>query len=218
MRWFLTLPAVALLGVSLLFAADDKVRTFTFSKDELGKLPAGWKADKTGMGDGSVWKVVEDKTAPSKKGYALAQTAEGYKSVFNLCVAEDTKYKDVEISVALKSVAGRIDQGGGIVWRYQDNDNYYVARVNPLEQNYRVYKLVAGKRMTLASDDDNIKAPRGEWHTLKITMTGEQIACYLNGKKYLEAKDATIKDAGKVGLWTKADAQTYFDDFKVQGK
>jgi hypothetical protein len=208
---------VALLGTSLLLAAEEKMRTFTFSKDEVGKVPSGWKADKTGKGEGSVWKVVEDKSAPSKKGYVLAQTAESPSALFNLCVADDTKYKDVEISVAFKAVAGKKDQGGGIVWRYQDANNYYVARMNPLEDNYRVYKVVDGKRTQLETKED-LKVPVGEWHTLKVVMTGDQITCSLDGKKQLEAKDATIKDAGKVGLWTKADAQTYFDDFKVSGK
>src|SRR5262249_40686284 len=138
MRWTFPLTATAaFLGVSLLMAADDKVRGFTFGKDDVGKVPSGWTAGKTGKGEGSVWKVVEDNTAPSKKGYALAQTAEGPSPLFNLCVAEDTKYKDLEVSVAFKAVKGKIDQGGGIVWRYQDDNNYYVARMNPLESNYR---------------------------------------------------------------------------------
>ena len=218
MRRFKPLAVTAaVLGASLAFAADDKARTFTFSKDDVGKVPPGWKADKTGKEEGSVWKVVEDGTAPSKKGYALAQTAESPKNLFNLCVADDTKYGDVEVSVQLMAVAGRIDLGGGLVWRYQDANNYYVARLNPLEQNYRLYKLVDGKRLQLATDDD-VKAPKGEWHTLKVKMIGEQIECFLNGKKLLEAKDSAIKGAGKVGLWTKADAQTSFDEFKVQGK
>jgi hypothetical protein len=216
MRWNYVVTAGALLlGVALLVAADDPVRSFTFSKDDVGKVPAGWKADKTGTGEGSVWKVVEDKTAPSKKGYALAQTAESPGSMFNLCVADDTKYKDVEASVAFKAVAGKKDQGGGIVWRYQDPNNYYIARMNPLEDNFRVYKVTGGKR-SAEFQSEEVKVPMNEWHTLKIKMEGTHIECFLDGKKYLDVKDDSIKDAGKVGLWTKADAQSYFDDFKVQ--
>ncbi len=217
MRRFTTAMSatVALLAATLLLA-DDKARSLQFSKDDVGKVPAGWRADKTGKGEGSVWKVVEDKTAPSKTGYVLAQTAESPGAMFNLCIADDTKYKDVEVSVAFKAVAGDKDRGGGIVWRYQDNNNYYIARMNPLEDNFRVYKVVAGKRTELESAD--VKVPSGEWHTLKIEMTGDKIVCYLDGKKHLEAKDSTFPDAGKVGLWSKADAQTYFDDFKVSGK
>jgi hypothetical protein len=220
MRGF-SVPALVVIVfcAALLVAADDKVRSFHFSKDDVGKLPSGWKADKTGKGDGSVWKVVEDKTAPSKTGYALAQTAESPGAMFNLCIADmgdDTKYKDVEVSVAFKAVAGKEDRGGGIVWRYQDNNNYYIARMNPLEDNFRVYKVENGKRTQFESAD--VKVPSGEWHTIKIEMTGDRITCYLDGKKYLDAKDSTFTDAGKVGLWSKADAQTYFDDFKVSGK
>src|SRR5262249_45717504 len=210
-------PLTALLGTSLLLAAQDKARSFQFGKGDVGKVPAGWKADKTGKGEGSVWKVVEDKTAPSKKGYALAQTAEGPSSLFNLCVAEDTKYKDVEVSVAFKAIAGKRDQGGGIVWRYQDANNYYIARMNPLEDNFRVYKVTGGKR-SAEFEDKEVKIPVNEWHTMRVKMEGNHIECFLDGKKYLDVKDDSIKEAGKVGLWTKADAQTYFDDFKVSGK
>jgi hypothetical protein len=207
---------VAFLGTALL-AADDKGRSLVFRKDDAGKVPSGWKADQTGKGAGSsVWKVVADDTAPSKSGYVLAQTAESPKQVFNLCVIEDSSYKDVEVSVAFKAVAGKNDQGGGIVWRYQDADNYYLARMNPLEDNYRVYKVQGGKRSQFESKD--VKVPAGEWHTLKIRNKGDQIECWLDGKKYLEVKDDTFAKAGKVGLWTKADAQTRFDDLKISGE
>lgn len=190
---------------------------FRFTKEDVGKLPTGWKAGKTGEGEGSVWKVIEDATAPSKSGVVLAQTAEGPGPLFNLCVVEDSNRLDVEASVAFKAVKGKKDQGGGILWRYQDANNYYVARMNPLEDNYRVYKVVAGKRIQLGTREE-LKVPAGEWHTLKIKQAGDRIECYLDGKKELEAKDDAIAKAGKVGLWTKADAQTYFDDFKVSGK
>jgi hypothetical protein len=208
---------VALLSTSFLLAADEKVRSFQFGRDDIGKVPPGWKVDKTGKGEGSVWKVVADKTAPSGKGYALAQTAEGPSGLFNLCVAADTSYKDVEASVAFKAIAGKRDQGGGIVWRYQDANNYYIARMNPLEDNFRVYKVTGGKR-SAEFEDKEVKIPANEWHTLKIKMEGNHIECLLDGKKYLDVKDDSIKEAGKVGLWTKADARTRFDDFKVSGK
>ena len=214
MRWLPTV-VVALIGATLL-AADERGRTIKFSKDDVGKVPAGWKADKTGTGEGSVWKVVTDDTAPSKTGYVLAQTAESPGSLFNLCVADDTSFKDLEASVAFKAIRGQKDQGGGLVWRYQDANNYYIARMNPLEDNYRVYKVVAGKRTQLETTKDDVKVPANEWHTLKIKMTGDQIECYLDDKKHLSAKDDTFAKAGKVGLRTKADAQTYFDALQIQ--
>jgi hypothetical protein len=212
----MTVIIAALVTALALIAADEKVHTYRFDKDNAGKLPPGWYPDRTGSGEGSVWKVVEDKTAPSKAGYVLAQTAEGPNAMFNLCVLDDSKFKDGDVSVSFKAVAGEKDRGGGIVWRYQDHNNYYIARMNPLEDNFRVYKVVDGKRTQLESAD--VKIPSGEWHTIKIEMMGDKIACSLDGKKYLEAKDDTFTGAGKIGLWSKADAQTYFDDFKVSAK
>src|SRR5207244_5427887 len=142
---------------------------------------------------------------------ALAQTTADKDALFNLCVADEPSLKDVEVSVTFKAIKGERDQGGGIVWRYQDANNYYVARMNPLEDNFRVYKVVAGKR-SKEFQNVEVKVPANEWHVLKIGMQGDHIQCYLDGKKHLDVKDATFAEAGKVGLWTKADAQTYFDD------
>jgi hypothetical protein len=217
MRWAFLLTAAGLLVVALGSAAEDQARDVFFGKDDVGKVPAGWKADRTGKGEGSVWNVVEDPTAPSGKGYALAQTAEGPSALFNLCVLEGPRHKDVEILVAFKAVKGKLDQGGGIVWRYQDADNYYIARMNPLESNYRVYKVVDGKRTQLETRE-GIRVSPGAWHRLKVKMTGDKIECFLDDQKELTATDTTFPGPGKVGLWTKADAQTYFDAFKVRGK
>ena len=216
MCWLHGVALLALAGTALM-AAEEKARTFTFAKEDVGKVPAGWQADKTGKGEGSVWKVVEDKTAPSKSGFALAQTAESPSAVFNLCVAEETSFKDVEVSVAFKANAGKRDQGGGVVWRYQDANNYYIARMNPLEDNFRVYKVVAGRRSPEFQNAE-VKVPAGEWHTLKVRMAGGHIECFLDDKKHLDVKDDTFTRPGKVGLWTKADAQTHFDEFKASGQ
>jgi uncharacterized protein (TIGR03067 family) len=211
----LCLMGLALAVGGSAFAVDPKPLTLRFGKEDLDKVPAGWKADKTGKGEGSVWKVVADPTAPSKSGYVLAQTAESPSALFNLCVAEKTDAKDLEVKVSFKAVKGKADQGGGIVWRYQDAKNYYIARMNPLEDNFRLYKVVDGQRKQLATTKDDVTAKAGEWHTLSVKHVGNQIECSLNGKRYLEAKDDTFPRAGKVGLWTKADAQTYFDDLQI---
>jgi 3-keto-disaccharide hydrolase len=180
-----------------------------------GKLPPGWVAAKTGEGSGSVWQVVTDSTAPG--GKTLGQTsADGPKALFNLCVAEKANYADVDLSVSFRAVAGKIDQGGGLVWRYKDAKNYYVCRMNPLEDNLRLYKVVDGKRTQLATAD--VKAPMGIWHTLRVVQEGSRIRCYLNDKLELESKDETFKAPGKIGFWTKADAQTLFVGLKVKGK
>jgi hypothetical protein len=197
--------------------ADEKVRAFKLSKNDVGRTPSGWKAEKTGQGEGSIWQVVEDDTAPSKAGLVLAQTAKSPGGVFNICVAEDTDYKDVTLSVSFKAVAGKRDQGGGFVWRYCDHDNYYICRMNPLEDNYRVYHVVNGKRVQTGGKE-GIKIPTGEWHKLKVEVKGNEMRGYLDSEKIWEVTDDTFKDSGKVGLWTKADAQTHFDEFKASGE
>lgn len=207
----------AVLALSAALWAEDKPnkRVFTFSKADFGQLPAGWKADKTGAGAGSVWKVVEDNTAPSGAGCVLAQTAAGPNALFNLCVFEDSSYQNVEIIVSFKAMEGKLDQGGGIVWRYQDANNYYVARMNPLEDNFRVYKVENGKRSPQFQNAE-VKIPAGAWHQLKIKNVGSRIECFLDGKKHLDVKDDTFQKPGKIGLWTKADARTRFDEVRVE--
>jgi hypothetical protein len=214
MRWQLISVTVFLVLTQAL--AEERGITVRFQKEDEGKVPAGWKVEKTGKGEGSEWKVVADQTAPAKTGLALAQLAKSPGSVFNLCVRGEPSLKDVEVSVAFKAVAGKDDQGGGIVWRYQDANNYYIVRMNPLEDNFRVYKVQDGKRIQFQNFD--IKIPAGEWRTLKIKMTGDHIECFLDGKKHLDVTDNTFEKPGKVGLWTKADAQTHFDQFTVSGK
>jgi Domain of Unknown Function (DUF1080) len=147
----------------------------------------------------------------------LAQIAEGPNALFNLCVGEDFTYRDLDVRVAFKAIQGKNDQGGGLVWRYRDHDNYYICRMNPLEDNFRVYKVVAGKRQQLETKE-NLHIPAGEWHTIRATMQGDHIQCYLDGKEYLDVHDGTFSEAGKVGLWSKSDAQTHFDSLSVTGR
>lgn len=205
---------VLLMVTGVVVAEEPKAMKTDFEGATVGSVPKGWTVAKTGTGEGSVWKIAEDKTAP-KGPKVLAQTAESPGPMFNLCVADDTNFKDVEASVAFKAVKGKKDQGGGIVWRYADANNYYIARFNPLEDNFRLYHVVAGKRTQFGGKEE-LKAKAGEWHTLTIKMVGDAITCSLNGKVEIEAKDATYTKPGKVGLWTKADAQTYFDDLQAK--
>lgn len=215
------IAVVILLGTMALVPlwADEKSAPapVRFAKVDAGKLPTGWKAEQTNEGKGSEWKIVADATAPSGSGYVLAQLAKGPSRLFNLCIAEKTSHKDVEVSVKIKAVAGKIDQGGGVLWRYQDPNNYYVCRYNPLEDNLRVYKVIKGKRIQLGTKE-MLTLPAGKWFTLSIRHQGERITCALEGKTHLEVKDTDLGEAGPVGLWTKADAQTHFDELRIQGK
>jgi hypothetical protein len=198
---------VALLLGSGALAA---ISSWNFDKDPTGKIATNWSQAS------GTWRVVADPTAPSKPN-VLAQVSQNHTgSYFNVAVANQPSLKDVTISVRSRAVAGQEDQGGGPVWRYRDLRNYYIARHNNLEDNYRVYKVVNGRRIQLGSA--RVGARTGTWHTLKVTMSGNHIQCFFDGRNYLDVKDDTFKDAGKVGLWTKADAQTHFDNFMAEGQ
>jgi len=200
-------------------AAAPTVQTWDFEDAEAGGPPSGWSVEKTGEGPGSEWKVLEDESAPAGPKVLGQVSLEGPSALFCLCIADETSYTDVDLSVAMKGVDGKIDQGGGPVWRLQDENNYYVARMNPLESNFRLYKVIDGKRTKLASgevyvpaedigDDD---ALLNKWHTIRVVHRGDNIRCFLNGEPSLEFTDSSIPDAGKIGLWVKADAVTSFD-------
>jgi hypothetical protein len=209
-RWTLALIFLAVSATSAFAEA------WTFEEAPTGQLPPGWTVAKTGIGPGSVWEVQEDPSAPASPKVLVQVSDEGPRPLFNLCVTHRTNYADLELTVAVKALHGKIDQGGGPVWRYQDENNYYIARLNPLEQNYRVYKVIDGKRTQLATADvDGDDALAGRWHTLRVVHQETKIRCYLNGQLLLEAEDDAISKPGAIGLWTKADAVTAFDALKV---
>jgi len=214
MKYFSTL-ALATIGLAVL-AGDAKEVVHHFDKKDEGKVASGWKEDQTGKGMGSVWKVVPDATGPGKTGFVLAQTAEGPNNLFNLCVLQESKYADLQLKVQFKAIKGKNDQGGGLVWRYQNADNYYVTRYNPLESNFRVYKVTDGVRKQL-QDKSDLTLKAGEWHSIAVHHVGKKIECRLDGEKCLEVEDDAITKPGQVGLWTKADAQTAFDSLSVAG-
>jgi hypothetical protein len=195
-------------AICLLLLFQVQPRTWNFDAERVGAIATKFTNE---VGD---WKVIADNDAPSKSN-SLAQLARSSSPTFNIALAADTSYKDVDVSVSMKAVAGNIDQGGGLMWRAKDAKNYYIARYNPLEDNYRVYKVQDGRRSELQSA--NIRKSPG-WHSLRITMAGDHIECYYDGRKYLDVKDRTFEAAGKIGLWTKADAQTHFDNLTASGK
>jgi hypothetical protein len=212
-RMMIPLLAGLLLASTTLDA--EGARTLAFTKADLGKTPDGWKVPSAGKTAAGEWKVQADATAPSKDGHVLTQTGSSDKTAFNLCVAESPSLADGEVSVSFKALEGKVDQGGGIVWRYQDAKNYYIARMNPLEDNFRLYRVVDGVRKQLDTKE-GLSVNAGQWHTLSIRMEGDRIECSLDGKKLLAAKDDTFKKKGLVGLWTKADARTSFCQFQVK--
>jgi len=187
-------------------AAKKTARSWNFDSDALGAGPSDFGAE---VGK---WHVVADDSAPSGDK-TFAQLAISDDDVFNVALVAGTARADVDLSVKLRAVAGRVDQGGGVVWRARDARNYYIARYNPLEDNYRVYLVEDGRRKMLQSA--KLQVAHGAWHRLRVTMVGDQITCSLDGTKHLEAHDTTFGQAGRIGLWTKADAITHFDDLAV---
>ncbi|MBI2919534.1 MAG: DUF1259 domain-containing protein [Planctomycetes bacterium] len=181
-------------------------KRFDFDADAPGALPGGWKAEKGN------WKVGEK----GRAGRCLALADTGGNSGFNLCWRADVGFQDGELEAQVRADAGEADQGGGVAWRVKDARNYYVARYNPLESNFRVYVVKDGTRKQLASAE-GLGVKSGEWFRVRIEQRGDAIACFLNGKKLLEATDATFPEAGGVGLWSKADAASSFDDVVLTG-
>lgn len=174
-----------------------------------------WAFDQTAPGlsvAAGEWKVRPAPDAPSPPD-VLVQEASSEEDVFNVALLDGTSYGDLDLSVKLKAIDGEVDQGGGLVWRAKDARNYYIARYNPLEVNFRVYKVIEGVRTQLGHAR---AADAPGWHTLRVRMKGDAIECELDGKVRLEAKDATLPGPGRIGFWTKADARTQFDDLSVR--
>ncbi len=194
-------------------AAPPKPTTINFDADKADKPPTRFDFGRTGEGKPGAWRVVADNTAPSG-GKAVAQTdTDDTSTRFALAVAKAPVLADVKVAVKCKAVSGKVDQACGLVVRYQDENNYYVARSNSLEGNVRLYYVKAGKRAQLA--DWKGEVPLGKWFDLTLQVKGDAMEVHFDGKKILEAKDATFSAAGKVGLWTKADSVTFFDDLTV---
>jgi Domain of Unknown Function (DUF1080) len=209
MRAFLWgLPIFAAIGAAVgWFAANQSVHPEQiiifrdFENGVVGEWPCSFTVES------GEWRIEQD-----GKNRVVAQQGHNDDDTFNLLLADHVSIDNVDLSVRLKAVAGGLDRGGGLVWRAKDKNNYYIARYNPLENNFRVYKVEGGKRTQFQSADTPGDTA---WHTLRITMTGAKITCYLDGVKHLEVVDSTFRDPGKIGLWSKADAQTYFDDLTM---
>jgi hypothetical protein len=156
--------------------------------------------------------VVAADSAPSKPN-VLRQSG---MAKFPVCIKDDTKLKDGFVEVKFKPLSGKDDQAGGVIWRCRDKDNYYIARANALENNVTIYRTVTGKRVAFKNVDTPVSP--GEWHALRVDFAGNKFTVTFDGKKVIEATDDTFAEAGKVGVWTKADSVTLFDDFTCGAK
>ena len=198
----LIIPTLA----SVITMTTTRAETFSFDRDATGALPAGWRAGVTGRGSPK-WSVEADPSAPSKPN-VLKQSGSGF---FPWCVRPDVSVADGYVEVKFKPLTGREDQAGGVVWRWKDGDNYYVARANALENNVSLYYTVNGRRNTIKYVDAPV--PGNTWHTLRVEFSGKKVRVSLDSKQYIEMEDDHIAGSGAVGVWTKADSVTLFDDF-----
>jgi hypothetical protein len=185
--------------------------TVNFDDMKVGAPPPGWTPTQTGSGTAK-WAVEKDDSAPSKSN-VLKQSGQ---ATFPVCFKNDTNIKGGFVEVKFKPVAGKEDQAGGVIWRVQDANNYYIARANALEGNVTIYHTIKGKRTE--KKRTNMKVTSNQWHRLRVDFQDNRFTVTFDGKKAIEWDDETFKDAGKVGVWTKADSATLFDDFAYGSK
>ena len=193
-----------------------KTFAYNFDGDPEGQLPAKFHTALTGQGATVEWVVKADQTAPSQPNVLAQLSTDKTDYRFPLAIADEASFQDVDVSVKFKTVSGSVDRAAGLVFRLKDANNYYIVRANALEDNYRLYRVVAGKRQQFAGA--NVKVASGEWHQLRVECIGNKITCYYDDEKKIESTDDIFKAPGKVGLWTKADSVTYFDDLRVTAR
>ena len=207
-RW--ALIAAVLLPLEM---NDMSNHAISFESTRIGAAPEGWTATLTGSGNPK-WTVESDATAPSRSN-VVKQSG---KATYPLLLKDDTSIKDGFIEVKFKAIGGSQDRAAGVVWRARDANNYYVTRANALEGNVVLYKTVNGARSALdivgrkGGYGINVPVPANTWHSLRIDFKGSRFSVSFNGKQLFEVEDSTFADAGKVGLWTKADSVTLFDE------
>lgn len=191
----------------------------SFDRLPSGVSPAGWIATNSGKGSAQ-WTVERDASAPSPS-QVLKQSG---TASFTVCLLPKSLLVDGFVQVKFKALDGKDDQAAGLVWRAQDAQNYYVCRANSLENNVVLYKMVEGQRKALdivgRSGGYGVKEPvqARQWHQMRVEFTGRRFKVLFNGKQLFEVEDDSITDAGIVGVWTKADSVTVFDDFEFGRK
>ena len=210
MKQIVVIVSICFISTVAFAQSVDSNTTVDFDKASVGQLPDGWIGGVTGQGLPK-WSVEADTTAPSGPN-VLKQSGYGK---YPWCVKKDVSLKDGYVEVKFRPISGNEDQAGGLIWRWQDGDNYYVARANALEDNVTIYHTVKGSRS--AFKNVNMKVASDQWHALRVDFAGNNFKVTLDGKVAIEATDDTFKKAGTIGVWTKADSVTSFDDFSYGG-
>jgi len=207
--------------VAMTLAVHGATRKVDFSDDAVGQPPKGLEFGHTAkVGAPGKWIV----QAEGANKYLAQVDTDNTRSRFPVAVVSDLMTADVDLSVRFKPVSGRVDQAAGLVWRFQNEDNYYLVRANALENNVVLYKVENGRRTDLPVRGEGrtygkkAQVPPGQWSTLRVVAAGSRFEVFLNGSKLYDVDDTTFTQSGKVGLWTKADSVTQFDDVTIVTK
>jgi hypothetical protein len=203
--------ALAVLIAAMLVATAAVAASENFDEVKPGDIPDGWTCGVTGKGS-PTWKVEADASAPSSPN-VLKQSGSG---TFPWCVKQSVRIADGFVEVKFKPLAGHQDRAGGVLWRFKDGNNYYIARANALENNVSLYYVEKGRRIAIKYVDALVAAY--QWHALRVEFSGRTISVVFDGKQYVRAEDDRIAGEGAVGVWTKADSVTAFDDFSYGGQ
>ncbi len=195
-------------------APDEQSRLWTFDTDAPGTLPGGFVVGTLFDGrPAGEWKVVQASNAPSPPHVLGQLMGKGAEHAYKVLLFKGTVGADVDVQVSFLPIEGKADMGGGLIWRAADDRNYYLTRANPLEQNIRIYRVVKGVRHMLNNFDQTIDVRH--WHTLRVVNRGCRIEVFYDEKRVFDLCDNAFTQ-GQVGLWTKSDAITYFDDLRLQ--
>ena len=219
MRMTKVLIVFVVFGATML--VHGATRKVDFSDDTIGQPPKGFEFGHTAKAGAPGKWVIQ---AEGANKYLVQADPDSTRSRFPVAVLSDVSVADLDLSVRFKPVSGRVDQAAGLVWRYRDQDNYYIVRANALEDNVVLYKVENGKRIDLPLKGEGrtygkkADVPAGQWSTLRVIATGALFEVHSNGIKLYEVEDRTFTQAGKVGVWTKADSVTQFDDLTVVTK
>lgn len=214
-----TVAALAVMAAAGLAAAATQTTAsgssrIDFETAMIDRPPPGFTARLTGKGKPVQWIVLEDPSAPAGPKVLAETSGDSTSNRFPLAIYDGLVVKDVDVSVRFKPISGEVDQAAGLMVRVLDTDNYYVARANALENNVRLYKVVDGDRDQFAGVDTEVE--QGQWQTLGLRTEGDRFQVSLNGDLLFSATDDTFRQAGRVGVWTKADSLTHFDDLEMR--
>ena len=207
-----TLLLLAVVGRS--GETGNRISKWDFEGDTIDQAPRRFTFGRTGSGRVGRWLVKTEKDAPSGTHILAQLDSDATSYRFPIAVADTVSVRDFRLTVRCKAVSGKVDQACGLVFRHRDENNYYVVRANALENNIRLYYVLNGKRQQFAGWDGPVSS--GAWHELRVDAKGDHYEIYWNGQKVIDASDRTFQEVGKVGVWTKADSITHFDDLSVE--